>query len=709
MVCNKLPRGAAVAALPALFLGYFAAAATVSAQTSYPMLMSVHPVAARVGETSEHTIKSRYSMYGASQVLVTGEGVTGEIVPHEAEGGDAQKKPNLQALKVRFTVAPDALPGVRDFRIATPQGASTVGQLVIARDPVVSEQKDNDTPEKAQTVSVPATICGTIEKGEDVDYYRFHAAAGASLSFHVRAMRLQNRIHDLQQHVDPILTLRNEAGVTLAASDNFYYGDPFIAHAFEQEGDYLLEIRDVRYQGNQYWEYSIEVSDQPYLSHVYPLAVAPGSTSELETVGFHLPEPSRVTLNLPDDVPLGPQTRQLPLGEGLSNPVPLVVSELPLVGESQMENDTAEQAELVTAPCGINGRIESEGDIDCFAFEAKKGDKLSFEVVARRRQSNLDSHLRILDSQGKQLALNDDLRLGKRSHADSWIENWTAPADGRYVVEIRDLHLRGGAPFVYYLEITESKPYFELYTDTDKTQLTPGTGGIIFVRAERKNGFDGEIQLEIEGLPPGVSASCGRILAGKGQDGCIVLQAENDAEFAVNNVVIRGTAQLATEEGSEQTLTAEATVYQETYQPGGGRGHWPVVMHTVSVAAPSDVVDVRLSTYEITLKPGETQRIDVTIERSEEYDKNVTLDVLYKHLNSVYGDSLPEGVTLDGPNSKTLLTGGATEGYITLKAADNAAPVEKQQFAVMANVSLNFVMKATYASKPVFVTIEKKE
>ena len=83
--------------------------------------MSLNPVAAQIGQTSEHTIKSRYTMYGAYQVLVTGKGVTGEIIHPEMKDEDEDKKPNLQTMNVRFTVAHDAKPGVRDFRIAQRQ------------------------------------------------------------------------------------------------------------------------------------------------------------------------------------------------------------------------------------------------------------------------------------------------------------------------------------------------------------------------------------------------------------------------------------------------------------------------------------------------------------------------------------------------------------------------------------------------------------
>jgi hypothetical protein len=422
-----------------------------------------------------------------------------------------------------------------------------------------------------------------------------------------------------------------------------------------------------------------------------------------------LPENREAYVSIPLDKPTGSQWWELPMGESVTNPAPVVVSDLPVFTELAAGNNTPAAAQHVSLPVGITGRVESESDIDCYSFAAMKGERFSFEVVARRQQSALDSHLRVLDTTGKQLTLNDDMRIGKRNFADSLVENWTAPADGTFVIEIRDLHLRGGADFVYFIRATRSLPRFELFIDTDKTQLTPGTGGAIFVRAERKNGFTGEIQLGIEGLPKGVEASCGRILGDKGQDGCIVLNAASDVTMMLANVQITGKATQAADDDEPLEITAVASPYQETYQPGGGRGHWPAEIHTISIGEASDIVAVTLSEYDVRLKPGESKKIDVKIERAEGFDKNVTLDVTYNHLNSVYGDSLPQGVTLEKPKSKTLLTGKTDEGHITLTAAKDAPAVERQQICVMANVSLNFVMKATYASKPLFISIDATE
>lgn len=677
-------------------------AASVQAQSSYPMLMSIEPSAAQVGQSSEHVIHSRYSMFGAYEVLVTGEGVTGEIVtPMELD--KEGNTPSLTKITVRFTVEPDAPEGVRDVRLATPQGASTLGQLVIVRDPVVYEGEKNDTAEGALPVELPATVCGVIEKAEDLDFFKFQIDEPTTLNFHCHGMRLQDKIHDLQQHVDPILTIRNANGSVVAIADKAYAADPFLSHAFKEPGEYTLEVRDVRYQGNRYWQYVIEIHDRPFVATVHPLAIPRGESTPVKLIGSALPENAETELVVPEDAPLGTTLVQ-PVLDGVKlNPVQVYVSEERYEIEGLEENGTVETAQPIAVPGGVCGQIGEEADIDVYKFQASKGDRFTFEVVARRLSSSLDSILAVTNAEGRTLSENDDLRLwGKRTYQDSMIENWTAPEDGEYFLQIRDVHLRGGDAFTYALKAVRAEPTFELVLDTDKTQLTPGTAGVLFARAVRKNGLAGGIQLAIDGLPEGVTATCGRILA-DGDDGCIILEAAEDAELAVANVRVTGTAVVGEEDQREIAVAGQPM--QETYMPGGGRNHWPVERHTVAVGAPSDIRAVKLDQYDIQLKPGESVRIGIEIERAEGFDKNVSLDLLFQHLNSVYANTLPKGVTINARESKTVINANETEGHITLTAAGDAPPVEDQLCSVMANVSLNFVMKATYSSRPVRITV----
>src|SRR5260370_41933123 len=95
--------------LPALALG----------QTSYPMITHAFPVAIQRGQTSEITVEGQQSFLGAYKVLVEGAGVTAEVVkPAQPPSADPPKtppaqKPMLRSLKLRFSAAADAMPGVR--------------------------------------------------------------------------------------------------------------------------------------------------------------------------------------------------------------------------------------------------------------------------------------------------------------------------------------------------------------------------------------------------------------------------------------------------------------------------------------------------------------------------------------------------------------------------------------------------------------------
>ncbi len=94
---------------------------------------------------------------------------------------------------------------------------------------------------------------------------------------------------------------------------------------------------------------------------------------------------------------------------------------------------------------------------------------------------------------------------------------------------------------MYFLSVTRSQPDFWLEIDGDKAVLAPGGAAALFVRVMARNGFAGEIQLAVEGLPPGIKATAGRILTGE-KDGCIVFEADKHAKMQAVNVRVIGTA-----------------------------------------------------------------------------------------------------------------------------------------------------------------------
>jgi hypothetical protein len=77
-----------------------------------------------------------------------------------------------------------------------------------------------------------------------------------------------------------------------------------------------------------------------------------------------------------------------------------------------------------------------------------------------------------------------------------------------------------------------------------------------------------------------------------------------------------------------------------------------------------------------------------------------------QHLERVFGDTLPRGVTVVEGKSKTLL-GGGDKGHVVLKAAADAPEVKDVPVSVLAHVSVNFVVKVSYSSPVILLSVKK--
>jgi hypothetical protein len=668
------------------------------------MITHAMPVALQRGKSAEIVVQGQMNFAGVYKVLVEGTGVRGAIISETPAAADPKGKrrpgPRLSSVKLSVAVDDNAALGVREFRLASALGISSIGQLVIVDGPVVQEKGDNNTPEKANPIPVPCVVCGRIEAPVDVDYYKFHARAGRALTFEVLCARLEDKIHDLQKHADPLLSLYDEQGRELAANDDFYFADPLLEYRVPQDGDYYIQVRDSKYDGDSRWVYALLITDRPYVSHIYPMAGNPGQTLSVELVGTAAATCSHAELHVPSEP--GLHRVHLNIDGVPTNPVTVLTSALPQVQE-QEPNDTPARANRVSIPCGINGRIGQRRDLDHFIFHAPKGKAVRFEVKARRFGSNLvsslDSVLDVLTTQGKSLASNDDT-FGK----DAALV-FTPPAEGDYVLRIRDLNSKGGPTAVYYIEADWARPDFTLRCDPDKAMIGPGSSTAWYVQVQRANGFTGPVKVAVTGVPRGVTVSPLTISPTMTQ-GLLVLTASADAPRDAVNVQVTGTAEVRQPDGAKTALRRTATPDEEIYLPGGGRGRFDVHMQTITVTDPSDILEVDVTPSRLTLRPGQEARLDVALKRRPDYQQGVTLDVVLQHLGRVYGSPLPPGVTVVPAKSKTLL-GNGSKGYITLKAAANAPPIEDVPISVLAHVSINFVVKISYSSPALCLTIRK--
>lgn len=77
-----------------------------------------------------------------------------------------------------------------EYRVNSPLGASNPMLLGYAKAPVVLENDDNDTAEKAQTLTIPCELAGRIDKKRDRDWFVFNAKKGEVLMIDVISHRL---------------------------------------------------------------------------------------------------------------------------------------------------------------------------------------------------------------------------------------------------------------------------------------------------------------------------------------------------------------------------------------------------------------------------------------------------------------------------------------------------------------------------------------
>jgi hypothetical protein len=671
------------------------------------MLSRVEPTAVQRGTTVDILVSGTGtgSFAGAWQLLSERPGLEGQIIVGAVEkadekGSDSSSKGMRRArgsVKARLTAASDAPLGPRELRVATPQGASSVGLIVVVDSPVVTEidDKANDQAAGAPMIRLPVAVTGVIGKTEDVDWYAVEAQAGQRIVFRVWGNRLENKIHDLQTHFDPILVLHDALGRELAADDNHAFADPVLAYEFKEAGRYLLEVRDTTYAGNANWTYVIEATAGPFATAVFPLGVNPGARAKLQAQGFNFDQEQTIALDVPTGLSRGPWLTSLPTAEGPTLAVPLAVTGLPLAAEEGDAGADVAQGQNLALPAAVSGRLGAAGDVDTYRFEAKKGQIYAFEIVARRAGTAIDAVLRVLNDKGVSLAEADDT-FGK----DPRLE-WTAPADGSFAVQVVDLHSRGGAEFGYLLEAEAAKPDFVLTCDPDKINVGPGGRVPVFVQVTRRGGFSGPVMLQWESLPAGMSSSPLTIPAVMTQ-GVMVVAAAPDVAPAAALVSLKGKAEIP-----DGPIERDATPKEEIYLPGGGRGFYTVNTLALNVGDPSDItVDAGAET--ITLTPGGKAALEVTVSRRKDFDKPVNLAILLQHLGGVHGNPLPHGVTVSAAGNKTLLGPTETAGRIVLEAAPGAPACENVPIAVMGHVSINFVVKTSYASKPILLSVVPK-
>jgi hypothetical protein len=411
-------------------------AATAQAQVAQPYITTTSPMGGKRGTTVTFTVDG-YNLTDASEVLWNKPGIASRIVlnselvrePHTRSSPTATlivDKSTKHRLTIEAKISAEAIPGFYTFRIRTPLGTTNSGRIIVGALPEVAEREEMNSAE-AQSITLPSTVVGDLQRRGDTDQFKFLAKAGQTIVFEVVASMLNSRL-------DSVLALFDDKGNQLATNnDNGSSRDSLIGYTFKVDGEYVIRISDLERQGQMgAFGYRLNIGELAYLTHAFPLGLRADTRAEVSAFGFNLPD-RKATVQPQKKSGWNDSAALMvssPKGESL-NTLRLAIGSHPEIVE-QAEPTSVTSPQSVNWPVTINGRIwereterrrdrETEGRnkatspaippslnpsvshspvSDYFRFKASKGQQLVLEIAAQRFGSPLDSVIEVLDAKG---------------------------------------------------------------------------------------------------------------------------------------------------------------------------------------------------------------------------------------------------------------------------------------------------------------------
>ena len=438
-----------------------------SVSAAAPTLSAMTPGALAPGKTTEVTL-SGANLQTVQRLWVS----SGEIKLTKAEA---------KSLVCAVTL-PASAAGVGGILAANPDGVSGVLLAPVDALASVAEAGSHGTVETAQAVSLPVAIDGAFNTA-GADFFRVELTAGQRLAIDCWSARLGIAF-------DPVVRVLDASGRELACADDdeALGADLMLEYTAQQAGPVIVEIRDNRYRGGG--RYRLRLGDFPVATAAFPpaiqagkkqVAVAPATATEAAAAAFSQP------IDAPPFAPgvvahYGFQT----VAGGPACAAPVLLSSLPQFAEANA--DVTE----VSLPCGINGRLQTPGEVDRYRFTGVKGSALRLQTRTHSLGSPSLLKLRLLKPDGSTLAASPPATTESTLAA-------TLPADGEYQLEVEDLLQRGGPRHVYHVSAEVNSFALELkHEKTTKAawNFPAGDGAAALTVTVSRHGEKGPIQLQ---------------------------------------------------------------------------------------------------------------------------------------------------------------------------------------------------------------------
>ena len=280
----------------------------------------------------------------------------------------------------------------------------------------------------------------------------------------------------------------------------------------------------------------------------------------------------------------------------------------------------------------------------------------SLTASAELLNSPLSPSLTLLDANGQVLANNAG--IGGRRNA---IIDYSFNQPGVYAVRIEDIAGNGGAGYVYHLDVRPTTPDFAISVTPDNPNIGRGGTVLLEVTLQRRVGFTEPIQLSVENLPVGITASEGAILSSTGvTEGYITLTAATDAELTHRIVQVIGSVTTAAGneyhraatpvevyriQNNDQTVQRKNVVVSVTETA-------PVILSTM--LGKGEASEISVEPLEVVVTPDKPVEIIVKVTRQRGNRRNLNLTAV----------GLPLGVRLQ--RRTTILRKNQTEATLTL-------------------------------------------
>ena len=637
-------------------LGAVASCALVaSAFAGSPRLYHTYPAGAQRGGEMEVTCSGQ-NLEDPRTLLFDEPGFESQIMTSDKGKFTAKIK-----------VPADARLGEHTFRVICNSGVSDVRLFFVSPFPMVAEAESKQRPKPPQHIELNTTVYGHTPDDAKAEY-EVDLKKGQRLSVEVIGVRLHT-----QTPYDPFLTIAKADGTPLIEVDDtgFSKQDPVASILAPEDGKYIISVRDTTNAGPGQCHYLMNIGTFARPLAVYPAGGPAGENVKVKLVG-DAGGPIEQTVKLPEKANENFGLYTVNQDQPTPQPNLMRVSNFPNVMEVEPNNDINHATPVDQEfPVALNGIIAAKDDIGYFKFKAKKDEPLEFTVWARRLGSPLDSVLDIYNDKGtNRLATNDDA-----GGPDSYLR-WKAPADGEYFIGIRDQLYRGGPSFVYRIEVTriESKltawlPEMTINQNQDRRAVAVPKGNryASLVRIKRAD-IGGDVQLEAEGLPTGISVSAPPV--DKSVDTIpMVFEAAPDAEITASHFVFNAKP---VEPPKDTKVSSSVEHIVDIMEYNNQRPFYVIHEHSLP-AAITDEIPVKISLVQpkVPLLQTGSMNLKVVAERKGDFKGPITIALLYS----------PPGI---GNAGLQQIKENENEGVVTISANGNA-PLQKWKVCVVGN------------------------